>query len=83
MAPDNNKITENKSHTFAATSIGKHENTGINGPHFMDPMVKYFAGKHSETQIKWEQFRYFKNSILAAKENGSLEKVDHINIVVK
>lgn len=81
MAPDNNKMNNDKSNTFAATSIGKHENTGVNGIHFMTPMVEHFAQKNFKVQEEWGRIRYNRNSILAAKQDGSLQKVDHINVI--
>lgn len=50
--------------------------------HMMEPMVEHFVDNGKDKQIKWEQTRYLRNQILAAKQNGSLQKVDSINIIL-
>lgn len=73
--------------TFVAKAIGKEEklvmDKSFEGWHPQEAIVNHLHNKHAEIQSEWERIRYSRNSIFSAKQDGSLEKVDHINIVFK
>lgn len=64
-----------------AEAIGNPVNVGFKGIHQQGPMVEHFIKTNAGTQTEWERIRYSRNSILAAKQDGSLQKVDHINVI--
>ena len=68
---------------IVAEAIGKSVNVGFHGVHQQGPMVEHFIKANAKSQSEWERIRYSRNSILAAKQDGSLQKVDHINVIFK
>lgn len=76
-----NSKSDKSVNLFASEAIGKKVNVGSQGVHQQGPMVEHFIKTNVGTQSEWERIRYSRNSILAAKQDGSLQKVDHINVI--
>lgn len=70
-------------HNVGAEAIGKSVNVGFKGIHQQGPMVEHFIKENIGTQSEWERIRYSRNSILAAKQDGSIQKIDHINVIFR
>lgn len=70
-------------HNVGAEAIGNSVGVGFKGMHQQGPMVEHFIKTNAGTQTEWERIRYSRNSILASKQDGSLQKADHINVIFK
>lgn len=73
--------SDKSSNKYFAEAVGTKKNIGAHGFHDMESVTKHFIKENTATQSEWERIRYSRNSILAAKQNGSLQKVDHINVL--
>lgn len=77
------KFSNVDNHNIVAEAIGTPVNIGVKGIHQQGPMVEHFIKTNTSTQSEWERIRYSRNSILAAKQDGSIQKVDHINVIFR
>lgn len=78
--------------TYGAKAIGKEEKIVLDnggegfvnfaGWHPQEAIVEHQNKRFANTQAEWERIRYSKNSILAAKQENSISKTDHLNILL-